>query len=186
MPISALAKDPTTIVYETISRQNPVFFVIADGSLTEKKAIEDRIQTRLPNLRIVKSHLILPPEHGNMSQDEIQELSTKLNAEDVTALLFVNTIPLQGKTECWSTAQNKIYGMPEFGVQSNTVCDHVDNWIYRISILNLATKKISAVSELSASDHTGIFQEFTATFGSKISNQMLDRMIKSLQKNKAF
>lgn len=180
-----VAKEPTTVVYRSLKPAKPIFLVISEGDLATRKSVEDRIVSKLAEFRALKSYLLIPQTSDSLSQQAIQDIADRLKFEGVNAFVQVSRVALQGSIECSSSSEMQIFGMPDLGVRTSTACQHIDDWIYRITIRDFDRSSIVAVSELKASDQ-GLFDELATTFGGGLSNQMIDRMLKSLTKNHAF
>jgi hypothetical protein len=178
-PVVSPAKAPTTIVYAKPHSARNSFFILSNGSLSQQKVWQDRLQVGLKSLPSLKAYTFIPSLGRPLTSEELKNADDKLKAEGVTTLILLESVPLQQGTECQTSTENRIYNMPELGQQSSTTCSAVDDWIFRITVSEMLPKSLIAVSELRASEQ-GIFEGWSTQLGASRAKQMIDRMMKSL------
>ncbi len=190
-PSSVLAKDATTIVYKNLESKSTSFLILSAGRLSERKEIEDSIEKKLSGYKVLKSYMVIPPAAGKLSDEDLKAVLDKISSESINTFLVVERNAVQGDTRCTTIGQatTSDYGMPELGQYTTSnatvMCSADHEWTYQITVRDIALNKVSAVSELRSSD-LGYGDQLAIELGGKLSKKMIERMLTSLIKNKAF
>lgn len=170
---TAYAKEPTTIVYEAILSDKASFLVMAEGTLSDRKELEDEIELKLKKYPSLKSYMFAPPAVDKYSSEEFKIIADTIESHKINYFLSVQRTVTQGDTSCLT---NNFAG---------TVCSTGNNYFIRVILRDINHDKITAMSELKSVD-LGFGDQTAIDFGADTTKKMLDRIIQSLIKNKAF
>jgi hypothetical protein len=191
LPGAVLAKEPTTVVYKSLANKKSSFLVLSNGNLSERKEIEDAVEKKLSDYKVLKSYMVIPPSTGKLSAEDLKSVSDRMEIESIDTILIVQRTAIQGDTRCMTNGQatSSDYGIPELGQHvtssASTMCQTDQEWAYQITLKEIGLNSVASVSEYKSQD-LSYGDQIAIEVGGKLASKMVDRMIKSLLKNKAF
>jgi hypothetical protein len=180
LPSMAFAKEPTTIVYQSFIDKQVSFFVLTQGSLSERKDLEDAVEKSLSQYKVLKSYIVIPPNSGKLSAEDLKAVTDRITSESINTFFIIERTAKQGGQHCMTTGESTTsnYGIPELGQhttgQAMTLCSADEEWAYSVTLRDIALNRVTAISEFKSED-LGLGDQFATMIGGKLTSKMVNR-----------